>query len=79
METGRALVDVESGELKFSVNEDEVIFKVCKSMNHQININVISIDDVIDEAVVSVRNFMRMSESHEAVTNCDDIDIHSYK
>ncbi|XP_015165152.1 uncharacterized protein [Solanum tuberosum] len=30
MATGRALVDVESGELKFWVNDDEVTFDVCK-------------------------------------------------
>ncbi|KAK4707054.1 hypothetical protein R3W88_033393 [Solanum pinnatisectum] len=32
--TGRALVDVESGKLKFRVNEDEVTFNICKSMKH---------------------------------------------
>ncbi|XP_049394748.1 uncharacterized protein LOC125859050 [Solanum stenotomum] len=30
--TGRALVDVESGKLKFRVNDDEVTFNICKSM-----------------------------------------------
>ncbi|KAK4713709.1 hypothetical protein R3W88_019616 [Solanum pinnatisectum] len=39
--TGRALVDVERGELKFRVNKDEVTFNVCKSMKHPSNINVI--------------------------------------
>ncbi|KAK4723991.1 hypothetical protein R3W88_026770 [Solanum pinnatisectum] len=32
--TGRALVDVESEELKFQMNKDEVTFNFCKSMKH---------------------------------------------
>ncbi|XP_015164023.1 uncharacterized protein [Solanum tuberosum] len=39
LETGRALVDVESGELKFWVNDDEVTFDVCKSMKHPSDIH----------------------------------------
>ncbi|KAK4737370.1 hypothetical protein R3W88_001067 [Solanum pinnatisectum] len=49
--TGRALVDVESGELKFWVNIDEVTFNVCKSMKHPCDIYVVSTVDVINEAV----------------------------
>ncbi|KAK4710003.1 hypothetical protein R3W88_004516 [Solanum pinnatisectum] len=30
--TGRVLVDVESGELKFRLNKEEVKFKICRSM-----------------------------------------------
>jgi len=39
--TGRELVDVEIGELKFQVNEGEVTFNVCKSMNHPSDIQVV--------------------------------------
>ncbi|XP_049391522.1 uncharacterized protein LOC125855917 [Solanum stenotomum] len=46
--TERALVDVESGELKFRVNEDEVTFNVCNSMKHPTDINVMSTVDVIN-------------------------------
>ncbi|XP_049373971.1 uncharacterized protein LOC125839017 [Solanum verrucosum] len=56
LETGRVLVDVESGELKFWVNEDEVTFIVCMSMKHPSDIHVVSTVDVIDEAVASAMN-----------------------
>ncbi|KAK4731338.1 hypothetical protein R3W88_024326 [Solanum pinnatisectum] len=62
-----ALVDIESRELKFRVNEDEVTFNVCKSMKHPSDINVVSTVDVIDEAVASVSHLMCMSEPFEAV------------
>ncbi|XP_049382681.1 uncharacterized protein LOC125847013 [Solanum stenotomum] len=32
---GRALVDIESGEIKFSLNNEEVKFKICRSMKQQ--------------------------------------------
>jgi len=47
-------VDVESGELMFWVNEDKVIFNVCKSMKHPSDIHVVLPIDVIDEAMTSV-------------------------
>ncbi|XP_015164522.1 uncharacterized protein [Solanum tuberosum] len=49
--TGRALVDVESGKLKFPVNDDEVTLNICKSMKQPRNIHVVSTKDVIDKAV----------------------------
>ncbi|KAG5568431.1 hypothetical protein H5410_064554 [Solanum commersonii] len=51
---GRALVDVESGKLKFWVNKDEVTFNICKSMKHPSDIHMVSTDEVINEAVASV-------------------------
>ncbi|KAK4721409.1 hypothetical protein R3W88_011642 [Solanum pinnatisectum] len=65
--TGRALVDVERGELKFRVNKDEVTFNVCKSMKHPSDIHVVSTVDVFDEAVASVSYLICMSEPLEAV------------
>ncbi|XP_049354290.1 uncharacterized protein LOC125818786 [Solanum verrucosum] len=67
LETGRALVDVEIGELKFRVNEDEVTFNVYKLIKHPSNIHVVSTIDVIDEAVANVSHLMCMSEPLEAV------------
>ncbi|XP_015159206.1 uncharacterized protein [Solanum tuberosum] len=61
LETGRVLMDVESGERKFWVNEDEVTFNVCKSMKHPSDIHVVSTVNVIDKAVVSVSHLMCMS------------------
>ncbi|XP_049399748.1 uncharacterized protein LOC125863789 [Solanum stenotomum] len=77
--TGRALVNVESGELKFRVNEDEVTFNVCKSMKHPSDINVVSTIDVIDEAMASVSHLMCMNELLEAVRAIyDETDVQGY-
>jgi len=73
-------VDVESGELKFRVNEDEVTFNNCKLMKHPSDIHVVSIIDVIDEAVSSVNHFMCMSEPLEAVlANYDEFKVQGYE
>ncbi|KAK4718010.1 hypothetical protein R3W88_016348 [Solanum pinnatisectum] len=64
---GAMLVDVESGELKFWVNDDEVTFDVCKSMKHPSDIHGISTDDVIDEAVASVSHLMCSKEPLDVV------------
>ncbi|KAK4706676.1 hypothetical protein R3W88_033776 [Solanum pinnatisectum] len=47
--TGRALVDVESGELKFRLNNEEVKFKICRSMKQPQDMNVVSAIDTFDE------------------------------
>ncbi|KAK4729866.1 hypothetical protein R3W88_022854 [Solanum pinnatisectum] len=74
--TGRALVDIESGKLKFQVNEDEVTFTVCNSMKHPSDIHMVSTVDVIDEAVASVSHLLCMSEPLEAVfANYDEFKI----
>ncbi|XP_049372686.1 uncharacterized protein LOC125837639 [Solanum verrucosum] len=78
--TWRALVDVENGELKFWVNEDEVTFNVCKSMKHPSHSHVISTVDVIDEVVASVSHLMCMSEPLEVVlANYDEFKIQDYE
>ncbi|XP_049365740.1 uncharacterized protein LOC125830605 [Solanum verrucosum] len=46
--TGRELVDVENGELKFRVNTYEVTFNVCKSMKYPTDIHLVSTINVID-------------------------------
>ncbi|XP_016567455.1 uncharacterized protein LOC107865783 [Capsicum annuum] len=40
--TKRALVDVEYGEIKFRVNNEELSFNVCKSMNQSMDLQVVS-------------------------------------
>ncbi|XP_049352117.1 uncharacterized protein LOC125816514 [Solanum verrucosum] len=78
--TRRALVDVESGELKFRVNEAEVTFNFCKSMKHPSDIHVVSTVDVIDEAVASVSHLMCMSEPLDVVlANYDEYKIQGYE
>ncbi|XP_060210808.1 uncharacterized protein LOC132637788 [Lycium barbarum] len=49
--TGRALVDVESGDLKFRMSDEEVTFHICKSMKQSADMSVMSIIDTIDEAM----------------------------
>ncbi|XP_049365817.1 uncharacterized protein LOC125830680 [Solanum verrucosum] len=78
--TRRALVDVESGELKFQVNEDKVTFNVCKSMKHPSDSHVVSTVDVIDEGVASVSHLMCVSEPLEVVlSNYDEFKIQGYE
>lgn len=73
------MVYVESGELKFGVNEDEVTFHVCKYMKHP-TIHLVFTDDVIDKAVTSMSHLMCMSESLEVVlVNCDETNIQGYE
>ncbi|XP_049406213.1 uncharacterized protein LOC125869831 [Solanum stenotomum] len=47
--TGRALVDVERGELKFTLNKEEVKFNICRSMKQPNDMNVISAIEVVAE------------------------------
>ncbi|XP_049406066.1 uncharacterized protein LOC125869653 [Solanum stenotomum] len=69
--TGRALVDVESGKLKFRVNNDEVTFNICKSMKQPSDIHVVPTEDVNDEAVESVSHLMRKNEPLKSVLMMD--------
>ncbi|XP_049384735.1 uncharacterized protein LOC125848802 [Solanum stenotomum] len=76
--TGRALVDVETEELKFWVNDDEVTFNVCKSMRYPSDIHVISTDDVIDKAVANVSHLMCSKEPFEvAWANKEEFEVQS--
>lgn len=48
--TGRALVDVKRGELKFRMNKDEVKINICRSMKQTNDISmVLAIEVVSDE------------------------------
>ncbi|XP_049378025.1 uncharacterized protein LOC125842747 [Solanum stenotomum] len=49
--TSRALVDVESGELKFWLKNEEVKFKVCKLMKQPHDMSVVSAIDIVEERV----------------------------
>ncbi|XP_015166432.1 uncharacterized protein [Solanum tuberosum] len=78
--TWRELVYVESRKLKFRVNDDDVTFNICKSMKQPSNIHVVSIEDVIDEAVESVSHLMRKNEPFESVlANYDESEVQGYK
>ncbi|XP_060177803.1 uncharacterized protein LOC132607738 [Lycium barbarum] len=49
--TGRALVDVERGDLKFRMNDEEITFHICKSMKQPADMSLVSVIDTIDEAM----------------------------
>ncbi|XP_055814559.1 uncharacterized protein LOC129884255 [Solanum dulcamara] len=75
----RALVDVESSDLKFQVNGEEVTFNVCKYMNQPNDLHLISVIDVIDKGVVSVHEISSIRESLAAVLlNFDKEEIPDY-
>lgn len=44
---GRALVDVENGDLKFRVNDEEIVFNVCEVMNQTNDLKLISVIDIV--------------------------------
>ncbi|XP_070003657.1 uncharacterized protein [Nicotiana sylvestris] len=50
--TGKALVDVEAGELTFRVGDKKVIFHVCKSMKHPNSTKVCSFVDLVTTVIV---------------------------
>ncbi|XP_070025330.1 uncharacterized protein [Nicotiana sylvestris] len=55
--TGKALVDVEAGELTFQVGDEKIIFHVCKSMRQPNSNEVCSfVDLVIEEGLVEYVN-----------------------
>ncbi|XP_059280959.1 uncharacterized protein LOC132034581 [Lycium ferocissimum] len=60
--TGRALVDVERGELKFRTNDEEITFHICKSMKQPVDMSVVSVIDVIDGAMVSTVEYEHVDE-----------------
>ncbi|XP_060216833.1 uncharacterized protein LOC132644264 [Lycium barbarum] len=49
--TGRSLVDVERGDMKFRMNDEEITFHICKSMKQPADMSVVSVIDTIDEAM----------------------------
>ncbi|XP_049368425.1 uncharacterized protein LOC125833324 [Solanum verrucosum] len=75
--TGKALVDVECGELKFCVNGEEFTFNVCKSMKQPNDLHVISVIDVIDEAVASMSEFRVIQDYDKLVVGLSDLGSYS--
>jgi len=66
-DTGKALVDVEGGELKFRVNEKDVTFNIYKSMKYPSDMHVVSYLDQIDEAMTCIGELAYNGESFAAV------------
>ncbi|XP_055800394.1 uncharacterized protein LOC129869817 [Solanum dulcamara] len=79
LDTDRALVDMESGELKFQINGEEVTFNVYKLMKQPNDLHVISVINVIDEAIASVNEISSMGELLATVLlKIDRKKIHNY-
>ncbi|XP_070014870.1 uncharacterized protein [Nicotiana sylvestris] len=72
--TGKALVDVESGELTFRVGDEKVIFHVCKSMRQPNSNEVCSFVDLVTEVIVEDTSAMiNMEDPLEAVLLNHDV------
>ncbi|XP_047270339.1 uncharacterized protein LOC124899489 [Capsicum annuum] len=65
LDTGRTLIDLELGHLMLRLNDEQVIFNVCKSMRQPNELRVISMIDVCNEEVDSFHDV-------DAVTLWDD-------
>ncbi|XP_060170453.1 uncharacterized protein LOC132601375 [Lycium barbarum] len=48
---GHSLMDVERGDLKFRMNNEEITFHICKSTKQPADISVMSVIDTINEAM----------------------------
>ncbi|XP_060210188.1 uncharacterized protein LOC132637057 [Lycium barbarum] len=64
---GRALVDVERGDLKFRMNDEEITFHICKSMKQPTDMSVVSVIDTIDEAMETTIEQEHIGDMLEAV------------
>ncbi|XP_070010353.1 uncharacterized protein [Nicotiana sylvestris] len=63
LDIGKALVDVEEGELTFPVGDEKVVLHVCKSMRQPNSNKVCSFVDIVTEVIV---------EDTSAVNNVED-------
>ncbi|XP_019241892.1 PREDICTED: uncharacterized protein LOC109221917 [Nicotiana attenuata] len=50
--TGKALVDVEAGEMTFRVGDEKVVFPVCKSMKQPNSTEVCSFVDIVTSVIM---------------------------
>ncbi|XP_070022007.1 uncharacterized protein [Nicotiana sylvestris] len=66
--TGKALVDVETGELTFRVGNEKVVVHVCKSMKQPNSTEVCSFVDLVTAVIVDDTSAMiNMEDPLEAV------------
>lgn len=50
LDIGRALVDMEKGELKFKLNNEEVTFNICKTMKQLTNMRMVMVINTFDDS-----------------------------
>ncbi|XP_070022725.1 uncharacterized protein [Nicotiana sylvestris] len=73
--TGKALVDVEAGELTFRVGDEKVVFHVCNSMRQPDSTEVCSFVDIVTAVIVDDKSAMENVEDPlEAVLLNMDVD-----
>ncbi|XP_070010892.1 uncharacterized protein [Nicotiana sylvestris] len=66
--TGKALVNVETGEITFRVGDEKVIFHVCKSMKQPNSTEMCSFVDLVTVVIVNDTSAMiNVEDPHEAV------------
>lgn len=66
--TGRGLVDMEKGKMKFILNNKEITFKICQSMQHPGDVKVVSVLHLPEEEKLDVPIKERLGiEALEAV------------
>lgn len=79
LDTRRAIVDAESGELKFWVNDKEVTSNVCKSIRKPNDLQVHSFIDVVDDTIATADDMLGLDESLAAtLLKNDSRDIEDY-
>nr|XP_009776087.1 PREDICTED: uncharacterized protein LOC104225909 [Nicotiana sylvestris] len=78
--TGKALVDVEAGELTFQVGDEKVVFCMCKSMRQPNNKEVCSFVDLVTDVIVDETiDVMNVNDTLEDILlNFDDDDIDGF-
>ncbi|XP_070004675.1 uncharacterized protein [Nicotiana sylvestris] len=78
--TGKALVDVEFGELTFRVGDEKVVFHVCKSMRKPNSNEVCSFVDLVTDMIIDETSaVMNVEDILEFVLlNCDDEEMEDY-
>ncbi|XP_047270400.1 uncharacterized protein LOC124899536 [Capsicum annuum] len=76
--TRKALVDMDFGEIKFRLNNEEVSFNVCKSMKQPMDLQVISVIDIIDVEVSNHDVSMLNDPFVGALWNCERDKVEEY-
>ncbi|XP_070040838.1 uncharacterized protein [Nicotiana tomentosiformis] len=78
--TRKALVDVEAGELTFRVDDEKVVFHVCKSMRQPNSNKVCSFMDLMTDVIIDdTSTMMNVDDTLEVVLlNLDDDEMDGY-
>lgn len=63
LDTGKALVDIETGQIKFRLNDDQVTFNICQSMKQPKDMRLVFVMNTIEEYEL-VHLLTKMPSSH---------------